>query len=328
MYDRRVRSMHRIFVRRVLVAACAVAVCTPLAPSAAGAGTRGAGTRGAASDPAAHASACAGRKLLTCAERTQTLTDDLSWTYAFVLDLELFETPLPLHLNNPALGQFWRFETSAAAARSIYEYQLQYEITDPNFEQIVAAPSPPAPAVHRSGIVDRRTAGALTALMGAEQSELVNTRALITSLNRASAATYLRGRSDWVAWQEAAAARFAARAAGAIGRVIRAQRAASQALMRKRLPFGIGAEDLKLAHRAVRRHGLAGSVAAVMQRLGLTKAMIALCVSKFEATSFGQRSFNLTETISDPATIASERGFQAALRHFAARVPVASRPPS
>ena len=258
--------------------------------------------------PAAQAASCSGRRLLTCWERGQTLADDLTWTYGFVLDLELSETPLPLHLSNPALGQFWRYETGSAAARSVYEFQLQYEITDPNFEQIAAVPSLPAPVVRPSGIVDRQTADALTALTAAEQSQLVNLQALITSLNRATAATYLRGRSDWVAWQSSAAAAFARHTAFAIGRVIRAQRAASHALLSVRLPFGIGAEDLKLAHRAVRRRGLAASVTAVMHRLGLSPAMIALCLAKFQATSFGQRSFNLSETISDPATITSERG--------------------
>jgi hypothetical protein len=278
--------------------------------------------------PASADGACPGRQLLTCSEKSRVFADDANWTHAFVLDLELFETRLPLHLSNPALASFWRYETAAAAARSAYELELQYELVDPDFETIAAVPPLPRPAVKPHGMVDRRTAARLSALMRAEQDEIVGLHALVTSMNRATEASYMRGRNDWVAWQLSAAARFAARTAGAIGRVISAQRAATAALLRRGLPFGVGSVDLKLAQRRVRRRGLASQVRAALESQGLTAQEIAFCVREFAGTSFGQLSFSLARIISQPTTAAGEQGFTAALRHFAARVPPASRPPS
>jgi hypothetical protein len=106
----------------------------------------------------ASARACPRRQLLRCWEKSQTFADDANWTHAFRLDVELFETSLPLHVKNPALGAFWRFGTSTAAAPSAYELELQYELADPDFETIATVPSIPRPAVRRSGVVDRRTA--------------------------------------------------------------------------------------------------------------------------------------------------------------------------
>jgi hypothetical protein len=277
--------------------------------------------------PAA-AAGCPGRQLLTCWEKGQTFADDANWTHAFVLDLELFETSLPVHLNNPALRSFWRFETSTAAARSAYELELQYELADPDFEAIATVPALPRRGVARGGVVDRRTAAALTALMRAEQSEVVDLKALVTSMNRATEASYLRGRSDWVAWQLSAAARFAARTAGAVSNVIRAQWAATRALKRRHLLFGVGSEDLKLAQRQLRHHGLAPAVSSALNALGLSDSEIAFCLTQFKTTSFGALSFSLAQILSQPSTIAGEQGFRAALRHFAARTPPASRPPS
>jgi hypothetical protein len=178
---------------------------------------------------ATQAASCPGRKLLTCAEKQQAFADDTQWDHSFVLDLELFEVAgPPLHLSNPSLAQFWRFETSAAAARSAAEFELQYEIADPNFEAIAAVPRIAAPKLGAHGFIDRRTAARLSWLMAAEQSEVLNLQALVTSINRATEASYLRGRGDWVAWQSAAAAMFASRAAGAIDRVVRNQRAVAR----------------------------------------------------------------------------------------------------
>jgi hypothetical protein len=296
-------AMHRI------LAACAVAVAVALPTSAGAAG-------------------CPGRQLLTCSEKSQTFADDANWTHAFVLELELFETRLPVHLSNPALASFWRYETSASAARSAYELELQYELSDPDFETVATVAPAPRPALAPRGIVDRRTAAALSALMRAEQAEIVDLHALVTSMNRATEATYIRGRSDWVAWQLSAAAGFSARTAGAIGRVIRAQRVATAALRHRGLPFGVGSEDLKLAQRQIRRHGLAARIDSALQAQGLTAPEIAFCVREFAGTSFGQMSFSLSQIISEPSTIAGERGFAAALKRFSARVPRASKPPS
>ncbi len=270
---------------------------------------------------------CSGRRLLTCWEKSKAFADGVNWGNGFVLDVEPFEARLPLHLGNPALAGFWRFETSSAAARAAYEFELQYEIADPNFEQVTTPPALPPPSARRSGIVSRRLAATLTSLMRAEQREIVDLAAMNKALNRATEASYERGRSDWVAWQEAAAAHFASGAAAAIGNVIARQRAATRGFVRTRLFFGVGSEDLKLAHRAMRRHGLARSIRAMMQFFDLTPTMIDFLVKKFDRTSFGQSSFSLSQILSQSQVIAGERGFQAALRHFADRIPPASRPP-
>jgi hypothetical protein len=278
--------------------------------------------------PPAHAAACPGRQLLTCWEKIQAFTDDVTWDHAGVLDLELFENSLPLPLGNPALGRFWRFETSTAGARSVYEYVFQNTVEDDNFEAIATVPVLPRPAVSRHGVVDRRTAGAMSRLMQAEQAEVLNLQATDTSLNRATTAQAARGRADWIAWQLAAAARFATRTANAIGAVISDQRAVSRALIRRHLPFGVGSVDLKLGQRRIRRHGLAPSVRATMQSIGMDALTIAFCINAFETADYGQYSFSLTQYLAQPSTIRGERGFQAALRHFAARVPPTSQPPS
>ncbi len=267
--------------------------------------------------------------LLQCSEKLGLYTDLVNSTRAFVLEVELFEAP-QVHVYNRSLAQFWRFEASAAAARLLYENVIGNEFTDLNFEQIATRAVLPAPVVHASGVVDRRTAALLTSLMRAEQSEVLNLAALTTSLDRATFATYLRGRGDWTTWQESAGAGFALRAAAAIGRVIKAQRAVTAALVRKHRLFGVGSLDLKLAKRAVRQHGLARPLVAAMRHLGLNDAAIALCAKSFRQaqTTFGVLSYNVSQVLSQSDAIAGERGFASALRHFAARIPPTSKPPS
>jgi hypothetical protein len=278
--------------------------------------------------PLARAAACPGRVLLTCDERLKAFGDDITWDHAFVLDLELFETSLPLHLNNPALRQFWRFETATAGARSVYEYIFQNTVTDDNFEAIAAVPSLPQPAVAAHGIISRRTAGVLSSLMRAEQDEVLNLQALDTSLNRATTASFLRGRSDWVKWQMATAAGFARRTARAISRVIAAQRSVTQVLVHQGLLFGVGSVDLKLGQRQVKKYGLAPSVRATMQGISMDALTIAFCINAFEKASFGQLSFSLSRFLSSNDAIHGEQGFRGALNALAARVPPASQPPS
>jgi hypothetical protein len=60
----------------------------------------------------------------------------------------------------------------------------------------------------------------------------------------------------------------------------------------------------------------------------LSESDIAFCSAQFRTTSFGQLSFSLAQIVSPRSTIAGEQGFRAALEHFAARVPRASKPPS
>lgn len=254
--------------------------------------------------------------------------DDVTWIHTSVLDLELFETKTPLHLSNSSLAQFWRFEASAAAARGSLEFVLGSELTDLNFEAIQPIVKLPKPSVAHKGIVDRKTARALSRLMQAEQQEVLALGALCTALNRATAARYERGRSDWVKWQLAAAAGFARKTAAAIGRVTKAEGPASRALIRHKLLFGVGAVDLKLAQRNVRKHGLARKVVADMKQLGLTQALIAHVQAEFLATKAANLSFSLSGQLAAPKAIAGEKAAAAQLRHFAARIPPASKPPA
>jgi hypothetical protein len=269
-----------------------------------------------------------GRTLLLCSERGPAFKDDVTWSHAFVLDTELFETKLPLPLGNPALRQFWLFEMSTAAARAIYQNQFASNFSDVNFEQIATVQKLSRPAVHRHGIVSRKMARALSRLMQAEQAEVLDLQALVTSLNRATAASFLANRKDWVKWQMAAAARFARYVANDLDRVISAERGATRALAKKRLLFGVGSTDLTLGQRKVRKQGLAPSVTTALSRWGLTP-YFKLLTTNFLGTNFGPTSFALSKFISQTApTVTFQRGFQSALRSFAARIPPASKPPS
>jgi hypothetical protein len=265
--------------------------------------------------------------LLQCGEKFSLYVDLVNSSRAFVLEAELFEAP-QVHVYNRALAQFWRFEASAAAARIAYETVVGNELADTNFEAIARRAVLPAPVVRTSGKIDRRTAATLTTLMKAEQSEVLNLAALAISLDRATAASYLRARTDWTKWQESTAAGFALSAAGAAERVIRAQVRVTAALLRKRLPFGVGSVDLKLAQRAVRKHGFVRSLVAALRRLGLPDGSIASFASEFEHANIGQTSFNVSEVLSQSDVVAGERGLASNLRHFAARIPPASKPPS
>ena len=254
--------------------------------------------------------------------------DGVNWAHAFVLDAELFETPLPALTRNSALRQFWLFEAATAAARAEYEFGLESELLDPNFEEIPLRPVLATPVVKAHGVVDRKLAASLSSLMGAEQSEVLNLYALDVAMNRATEARYQRGRQDWVNWQAAAAAGYARRVVGAIGRVIRAQRRVSRGLLAHRQPFGVGSTDLKLAHRNVHRHGLTAPLVTLLTQFGFDSSLTTHTMQFFVQTSFGQLSFSLSQLLAEPNVIAGESAFRAALAHFAARIPPASRPPS
>ena len=86
-------------------------------------------------------------------------------------------------------------------------------------------------------------------------AELFETKSSLPLNNRALS----RGRSDWIAWQLASAARFASRTAAAVGRVIRAAAAVSRILVSHRLLFGVGSRTSGLpnglcASTVLRRH--------------------------------------------------------------------------
>jgi hypothetical protein len=311
--------MHRISVcrgfrspRQIVVALAAIATLGLTATAV--------GSAGAAS--------CGGRTLLTCQEKAAIFPDYLNWAHAFVLDAELFETPLGARIRNPALKQFWVFEASTAAARAEYEFALSYELLDNNFETIFTPPVLPAPSVKPHGVVGRKLARSLTTLMQAEQSETLNLLGLTIAMNRATEAKYQRTRQDWLKWQQWIAAGYARRAASAITRAIRAQKTASHALIHKKLLYGVGSADLNVAHRTVRSHGLAHPLVASMTQLGMSDLMIQQITTFFKQTSFGTQSFSLSQYLAQPSLYADEAGFRTALMHYAARIPPAPQPPS
>jgi hypothetical protein len=271
--------------------------------------------------------ACSGRALLLCSEKVQLFADDVNWTHLFVLDLEPFETRVPVGLSNPALRGFWRFETAAAGARSAVEFELGYDFTDIDFESVAQVAQLPPPRVRPHGVVNRRLASAMNALMAAEQSEVLNLQALAATMNKATEASHERARSDWLHWQLAVAARYASRAAGAIGGVMRWQRTVSRLLHRRHLLMGVGSADLRLAQRQVRRHGISSEIRAQMQRLQMGDFQVRICTQAVTSTSFGPLSFSLAEILANRTTILGERGMQSALRSFARRTPPASPPP-
>jgi hypothetical protein len=168
----------------------------------------------------------------------------------------------------------------------------------------------------------------LTRLMAAEQREVVDLNAVNTAMNRATAARYQRGREDWVKWQLAAAAGFARKTAGSVGPVIRAEHAVAKAFTKHKLPFGVGSVDLKLAQRNVRKHGLAPKLVAVLKGLGMNAGEVKIAQRTFLKSNFGQLSFSLTEQLGSSTTAKKQRGFVAALRHFASRIPPAGKPPA
>ena len=269
---------------------------------------------------------CAGRSLLTCGEKVALYDDSVTWTLAYVRDVEPFEAPIPLGLRNPALGGFWRFEAATATARALFEVVIGNQETDQNFEATATRANLPAPSVRPSGVVDRQLAATLSRLMLAEQQEVLNLGGMATALNRATAAQIERSRPDWVAWQEATAAGFAVHAAAAIGRVARAQRSVASLLLAKRLVFGVGSVDLQVAQRAVRHHGFARPLAAIMRRLGLSELLIAYAQKGFVNGTFGAQSFSLTRELSAPTTSSYETALARSLRQFAAATPSAKRP--
>ena len=269
-----------------------------------------------------------GRSVLQCSERQQILPDSITWGHAYVLDFELFETKTSLPLNNPALNQFWHFEAASAAARGELEFALDAQLTDQNFEQLATVVTPPEPSLKPYKIVNRKLARTLTRLMSAEQQDVVYLEALSTALNRATYAHYSANRQDWMRWQLASAAGFASKVAAAIPNVIKAQKAAASALVAKHLLFGVGTTDLKLAQRAVKKHGLQRGLVTVMQRIGLSPQLITDITKGFISIHPTTISFSLSELLSATKAIAGERQLATALKHFAVRTPSAGKLPS
>src|SRR5205085_9531023 len=99
-------------------------------------------------------------------------------------------------------------------------------------------------------------------------------------------------------------------------------------LAQKHLLFGAGSADLSVAHRQVRKHGLASSLTPMMRHLDMDSDGIILSTKTFVKTSFGQQSFSLSQYLVDSKSVAYEKGFRAALTHFASRIRAAQQPPS
>lgn len=280
---------------------------------------------------AGHATAatCGGRVLLECGEKNALFQDYAKSGAAFVLYATQFESPPDVqYFRNRALQKFWRLEAATAAARSGFGFQLIGTGADPNFQEIASPRGLPVPKIPAYGRVNKPTAAALTALVRAEQSEMLYLEALKVSLDRATAAQFERGREDWVAYQQAAAAGFARNTASALTRVIRAQKIASRALLRRHLQFGIGSVDIRLAKRAVHRDGLSAGLRDTFGSLGLDDSLRRFGIQLFASLNFGKLSFSLSQTLADPPVLAAEKALVVQLRHYASRIPPAPLPPS
>jgi len=65
-----------------------------------------------------------------------------------------------------------------------------------------------------------------------------------------------------------------------------------------------------------------------MRRLDVSDILIAFAQKEFLAGSFVAESFSLTDELSAPPVISTEQALATTLRHFAAQIPPAGRPPS
>lgn len=271
--------------------------------------------------------ACGGRSLLTCSEKVSIYDDGALAAVSFELDSSLFELHLPVHFSNPALARYWRFEVSAVGVLSVDDVVLIDQIPDPNFELVATTPRLAAPTVSPSGVIDRRVAREMNAQMADEQTEVLNVSGMLASLDRATAASFEAGRSDWVAYQTQLAGGFSARAAAAVKRLIGAQRTVARAFTSLGLRFGIGALDERLTRADVRRHGLTRVITAGLRRLGATSAAVTELRDAVEHGNIDQ-TYNLAVVLDDGPTVSDEQAFEAALTSFARGAPHGLAEPS
>ena len=269
-----------------------------------------------------------GRTILQCSEKLEIYQGSYTASIGGFGDLILFETKLPLPISNPALSRFWSYQAATSIAAAELDSSIINQETDDNIEQIATRANLRAPVVQASGVVDSRTAAALSRLLLAEQQQVVNLEAMETALNRATAAQIERQRPDWARYQQSAAGGFALHAAAATGRMITLQKAASQALVAKKLLFGVGPVDLKMAQQTVKKaREFIPMIGSLLLGFGVTTPMIGAAEVQFVLANLGPTSVSLSQYLDSTTLIGGERNLITALRHYAARIPHAGRPP-
>jgi hypothetical protein len=274
---------------------------------------------------ASAASSCPGRPQLTCSQRAALYYDSVSWGTEGFAAVDLFQAPRTVHLTNPALAQFWRFEAATAITRYMFELGIGSQGNDLAFETIPQAARLPAPVIKPSGIVGRRLAGTLSGLLSGEQREIVNMLATDVALNRATGAT-ISGRQDWARYQTYVAAQFARRTAAAINALVSRQRAVTKALLRAGLKFGVGEADQHAAQRYVRKHGWPSAIEHDMVVLGMSPVTLSLAKNAFVHSKAGTTTFGLSKYMSSAGVIADEKSCARALLQFAAQTPAVPLP--
>ena len=275
----------------------------------------------------AAASTCAqGRTLLQCNEKIGLYNDSLTSLVGGYLGSELFAAHVPAHLSDPALAQFWSFQSAVGLTRGMYEFSLINQNANIDFEQVQPAAKLPPPVVKPDALVSRSLASAMSNLLRAEQTEVVNLVAMETALDRATAAALQRSRPDWVAYQQYVAAGFARRAAAVIPKVITRERLVSRALSATGMLFGVGPADQTVSQRWIRKHGFPGGIRQDTFTLGLTQFLLGVAKTEFLKATLGPTSYSLSQYIASSSVIATEHGAASSLQQFAARIPAVPRP--
>jgi hypothetical protein len=253
--------------------------------------------------------------------------DAVDWALGGFGSLDVFQAPRALHLGNPALAAFWRYEAATGITRYQYDLAIGSPATDPLFESPLQAARPTPPLIKPTGIVTRHMAWTMRRLVEAEEQEAVNLIVVDTALNRASGAA-ARSRPDWAKYLTYVGAGFGRRAAAAIGRVVARQHAVTKALVHARLMFGVGPADQKAEQRDVRKHGFPHSVTQIMLSLGTSPIVVKIARYSFlHVKPTSSATYSMSTYLSSASVIRNEEKLAAAFRDFASRVPAAPHPP-
>jgi hypothetical protein len=278
-------------------------------------------------DGAAATATCPGRPALPCSLRTALYYDGANWAIGGFGSLDLFQAKRALHLGNPALAGFWRYEAATGMARYQYDLAIGSPGRDLAFESPVQTPRPPAPVIKATGIVTRHMASVMRSLLKAEQQEVGTLVAMDTALDRAAGAVS-RGRSDWAKYLAYVSAGFARQAADAIGVVIPRQRAVTKALIHAKLPFGVGPADQRAAQRYVRSHGFPPALQQIMLQVGMNSVTVSLAKYGFLHAKPNATTYSMSRYLSLAKVIRYEQNLASELRSFAGSVPAVSQPPN